>query len=77
MYRIVNKIKNIEVYTNNEYTVEVDLDNKTITKYRFIHLNVGRNGMVAIEEASPFTLEELEFFIAKLGLEFFVDRMGG
>lgn len=67
MYRIVNKIKNIEVYTNNEYTVEVDLDNKTITKYRFIHLNVGRNGMLAIEEASPFTLEELEFFIKKIG----------
>ncbi len=67
MYRIVNKIKNVEVYTNSEYTVEVDLDNKTITKYRFIHLNVGRNGMLAVEEASPFTLEELEFFIKKIG----------
>ena len=67
MYKIVNKIKNVEIYTNGEYTVEVDLDNKTITKYRFIHLNVGRNGMLAIEEASPFTLEELEFFIKKIG----------
>ena len=77
MYKVVNKINNVEIYTNGEYTVEVDLENYTLTKYRFIHLNVGRNGMVAIEEASPFTLEELEFFIAKLGLEFFVDRMGG
>lgn len=67
MYKVVNKINNVEIYTNGEYTVEVDLENNTLTKYRFIHLNVGKNGMLAVEEASPFTLEELEFFIKKIG----------
>ena len=67
MYKIVNKINNVEIYTNGEYTVEVDLENKTIKKYRFIHLNVGKNGMLTVEEASPLTLEELEFFIKKIG----------
>lgn len=67
MYKIVNKIKNVEIYTNGEYTVEVDLDNKTLNKYRFIHLNVGRNGMVAVEESVPFELKELKEFIKKIG----------